>query len=248
MPIETGGDDATAAFEPIAEQSTIESRYDLMESASLAFLQALEALTPTQRAVLLLRDVFDYSAAEVAGVLDTSEGNVRLVHHRARRAMESYDRRRSMPPLLRRQRTDRALQRFLALLSAGDVHGIERMLATDVRTVTDANGEFTALFHPLVGAPRVAKFFAQFAESRRSDDVAISIREINGVPWADIEIAAPRGRRPPRLLLGIDLDDAGDIANIWIVASAAKLVAVPPLRAGHVRLSALEAATDANLV
>jgi predicted RNA polymerase sigma factor len=61
-----------------------------MESVSLAFLQALEALTPTQRAVLLLRDVFDYSAAEVAAALDVSEGNVRIVHYRARRVMEAY--------------------------------------------------------------------------------------------------------------------------------------------------------------
>jgi len=226
MPIETSSEDALPSFEPIVEGQTLEGRYDLMESVSLAFLQALEALTPTQRAVLLLCDVFDYAAAEVAAVLDTSEGNVRIIHHRARRVMESYDRRQSRPTVPQGKRTEKALQQFLALLAAGDVHGIERMLATDVRTVTDANGEFTALFRPLVGRVRVAKFFAQFSERRRRGQVAFAIREINGRPTADITVAAPQGRRPPRLLLSVDLDPAGDIVNIWVIASSSKLARI----------------------
>jgi len=221
-PIETSGEDVPPSFEPVVQGQTLEGRYDLMESVSLAFLQALEALTPTQRAVLLLRDVFDYTAAEVATVLDTSEGNVRTIHHRARRAMDAYDRRQSRPTALQRERTAKALQRFLALLSAGDVHGIEGMLASDVRAVTDANGEFTALFQPLVGRPR----FAQFSESRRKE-IVFAIRHVNGLPAADIEVAAPRGRRPPRLLLSIDLNPNGDIVNIWVIASSFKLASLP---------------------
>src|SRR5581483_1298161 len=84
--VETGDDDSPPSFEPAFDGQTLEARYDLLESASLAFLQALEALTPTQRAVLLLRDAFDYTAAEVAAVIDTTEGNVRIIHMRARRA------------------------------------------------------------------------------------------------------------------------------------------------------------------
>src|SRR5262249_13064147 len=64
-PIETASDDVPPSHEPALHgEHTLEGRYDLLESVSLAFLQALEALTPTQRAVLLLCDVFDYSAAE----------------------------------------------------------------------------------------------------------------------------------------------------------------------------------------
>lgn len=229
-PIETNGESALPSFEPIVEGQTLEGRYELMESASLAFLQALEALTPTQRAVLLLRDVFDYAAAEVATVLETSEGNVRIIHHRARRVMESYESRRAQPTPSQRARTEKALQQFLALLAAGDVHGIEQMLTTDVRTVTDANGEFTALFEPLVGCSRVAHFFAQFAAARRHEGTAVAIREINGQPTADIEVASPRGRRPPRLLLSVDVDVSGKIANVWVIASSAKLAAIPPRR------------------
>ena len=229
-PIETRSDDVPPSFEPLVEGQTLEGRYDLMESVSLAFLQALEALTPSQRAVLLLRDVFDYAAAEVASVLDTSEGNVRIIHHRARRVMESYDRRQSRPTSPQRKRTEKALQQFLGLLAAGDVHGIEKMLAADVRIVTDANGEFTALFEPLVGPSRVARFFGQFSETTRRGDVVFTIRQINGLPAVDIEVASPRGRRPPRLLLGLDLNSAGDIVTIWVIAASAKIARVPPRR------------------
>ena len=226
-PIETAGDEAPPSFEPIVEGQTLEGRYDLVESASLAFLQALEALTPTQRAVLLLRDVFDYSAAEVGTVLNTSEGNVRIIHHRARRVMDAYDRRQTRPSAAQRERTEKALQQFLALLAAGDVHGIEQMLATDVRTTTDANGEFTALARPLVGRLRVATFFSRFSESRRRGRVTFARRLVNGLPAVDIQVASPRGRRPPRLLLTVDLNAAGEILNIWIVASPSKLGAIP---------------------
>ena len=70
-----------------------EARYGLAESATYAFLLALEALGPRQRAVLLLRDVLGHSARETAELLGTSEGSVRVLHLRARRALEQYDRR-----------------------------------------------------------------------------------------------------------------------------------------------------------
>jgi len=227
MPIDTGNE-AIPSFEPALEGRTLEGRYDLLESVSLAFLQALEALTPTQRAVLLLRDVFDYSAAEVAGVLGSSAGNVRIIHLRARRAMEAYEERRTPPSAAQRERSGQALKTFLALLAEGDVPGIEQLLARDVRAVSDANGEFTALLQPLTGRDRVAQFFGQFAADRRRGPTTIAIRQINGQPTADIQPFEPVGRRPPRLLLTVDLDASGAIANIWIIASTAKLTSVRP--------------------
>src|SRR5262249_2063378 len=105
-PIQTSDEDPLPSYEPATLSGhTLESRYDLMESVSLAFLQALEALSPTQRAVLLLTDVFDYSASETADALDLTVANVRTVHHRARRAMEAYNRRRAGPTAERRQAT-----------------------------------------------------------------------------------------------------------------------------------------------
>lgn len=224
-PIETASDDALPSFEPTVDGRTLEGRYDLVESASLAFLHALEALTPTQRAVLLLRDVFDYSAGEVAAALDVSEGNVRTIHHRARRAMASYERRRALPTGMNRARMEASLRRFLALLGAADVQGIERMLAADVRAVADSGGEFTASARPIVGAARVALFFARLSASR-SGRMDFAIRTINGFPAAVLNFSATTGRRPPRLLLSLDLDRAGLVANLRIIASSTKLAAI----------------------
>jgi RNA polymerase sigma factor (sigma-70 family) len=221
-PIDTADDDVPPSYEPIVEGPTLEGRYDLLESASLAFLQTLDVLTPTQRAVLLLCDVFDYSASEVGAVLDASDGRVRQIHHRARRAMEAYDRRRAVPTAANRARTEQALQRFLALLAEGDVRGIERMLTRDVTAVADSGGEFTASLIPITGAAGVARFFARLAASR-DGGVSVAIRSINLFPTAVLDFDAPLGRRPPRLALSVDVDRDGLIGAIRVFANSQKL-------------------------
>ena len=214
------------SFEPIVEgERTLEGRYDLMESVSLAFLQALEALSPTQRAVLLLTDVFDYSAAEAAKALDLSVANVRTIHHRAKRSMDAYNRRRAIPSDDRRRATSVALAQFLQLLNDADMAGIERMLASDVRAVTDGGGEFSASRRPIVGPARVARFFVKLRESRpRLGNVRIV--ELNGFPAALIEFDAPMGRRPPRVALAVDVDRNGLITRLWGIANSQKLSAI----------------------
>ena len=234
-PIETS-DDAPPSYEPAVEGRTLEGRYDLLESASFAFLVALEALTPTQRAVLLLRDVFDYSAAEVAAALDLSDGNVRIIHHRARRVMEAYERRRSVPTAQNRARTDHMLHKFLQLVGVGDVKGIERMLAADVKAVTDGGGEFTASRRPVVGARQVALFFARLAASR-TGRLDVSIRSINEFPAALLEFTSARSRRPPRLVVSIDVNPAGLISNVRVTASATKLLALGATTGRSARLA-----------
>jgi RNA polymerase sigma-70 factor (ECF subfamily) len=221
-PIDTSDDDVPPSYEPLVEGRTLEGRYDLLESASLAFLQALDVLTPTQRAVLLLRDVFDYSASEVGAVLDASDGNVRQIHHRARRAMEAYDRRRAVPTAANRARTEKALQRFLALVAEGDVRGIEEMLTQDVKAIADGGGEFTASLTPITGAAAVARFFARLAASR-DGSVKVAIRSINLFPTAVLDFEGQLGRRPPRLALSVDVDRDGLIGAIRVFASSQKL-------------------------
>jgi len=231
-PIETSGDGVDgvrSTFEPAMDAPMQDARYDLVESASIAFLHALEVLTPTQRAVLLLRDVFDYSAAEVGAVIDTTDGNVRLVHHRARRALAAYERRRHASIPASRARVDSVLRRFVDLLTSGDIDGIEQMLAADVRAVTDGGGEFSALRRPIGGARRVAQLFARLAASR-TGDVTVERRAINGLPGAVFEFATAPGRRPPRLLLSVDVDDCESIVNVWVVASSEKLARLSGVR------------------
>lgn len=226
-PIETAEGGPLPSYEPATDPGgTLENRYDLMESVSLAFLRALEALTPTQRAVLLLCDVFDYSAEEVATALNLSEGNARTIHHRARHAMAAYEAHRTPPTAVNRHRTSQTLARFLDLLGKADVTGIERMLAADIRAVTDGGGEFTASPYPIVGADNVAKFFVRLAASRTAG-VRARVIDLNGFPGALFEFDAPMGRRPPRVVLALDLDADGLIAGLWVFVNPRKLTAVP---------------------
>jgi RNA polymerase sigma-70 factor (ECF subfamily) len=224
-PIDTVDDQPLPSYEPMIKGHTLEGRYDLLESVSLAFLQALEALTPTQRAVLLLCDVFDYSAAETASALDLSEGNIRTIHHRARHAMEGYERHRSVPTPLNKRRTLEALQHFLELLGRGDVRGIERMLAADVRSLSDGGGEFTAARRPIVGPIRVARFFARLAASRQGP-AHVTLRTLNAFPAAIVEFESPSVRRPPRIVVSLEVNGEGRIAAIRVIASSRKLSAL----------------------
>jgi RNA polymerase sigma-70 factor (ECF subfamily) len=143
--------------------------------------------------------------------------------------MEGYERQRSLPTPSNRRRTLEALQRFLDLLGAGDVQGIERMLAADVRAVTDGGGEFTAARHPVVGRARVARFFARLAASRLSPP-RITLRTLNGFPAAVLDFEARLARRPPRLVLSADLDRKGLVAALRVIASSSKLSALAPSR------------------
>src|SRR6266850_894172 len=95
-PVITEGDGQFQADEATAPEMSPVARYDLLESVTLAFLLALEALTPAQRAVLLLRDVFDYSTSETAKTLQMTEINVKVTLHRARRIMSAYDKDRAV--------------------------------------------------------------------------------------------------------------------------------------------------------
>jgi RNA polymerase sigma factor (sigma-70 family) len=226
-PIETPDGGTLPSYEPVVEgERTLESRYDLMESVSLAFLQALEALTPTQRAVLLLSDVFDYSASETSQALDISEGNARIVHHRARKAMAAYDGQRAVPTIERRHRTSQALGQFLDLLGKADVRGIEQMLAADIRAVTDGGGEFTASPYPIIGPSDVARFFVRLAMSR-AGGIRVRMVDLNGFPAALLDFDGSIGRRAPRLVLAADLNAEGRIARLWAIANPHKLAAMP---------------------
>jgi RNA polymerase sigma-70 factor, ECF subfamily len=144
-PIETQEQESSPSCEFSADrQLSPEGRYDLVESVTFAFLLALEALTPQQRAVLLLRDVFDYSGRESAEALDMSEVNVKTTHHRARRVMQEYDRARCVPTRALQERTRQALEQFLTCLASQDVSGMERLLAAEVCALSDGGGEVTA--------------------------------------------------------------------------------------------------------
>jgi RNA polymerase sigma-70 factor (ECF subfamily) len=200
-----------------------EARYGLAESATFAFLLALEALSPRQRAALILRDVLGHSAREAAGALGTSEGSVRVLHLRARKALAGYDAERCIPDAALQARHREALQRFLACLLAQDAAGLEALLSDSVATLTDSAGEFTALSAPLAGRTRIARFYVRAALHRREGGVQSALRTVNGLPALWITLARPVRRQAPRALLRLELDGADRICAIHAILAPRKL-------------------------
>jgi RNA polymerase sigma-70 factor (ECF subfamily) len=223
-PIET----EPPAFDPPDESGNPATRYDLLESVSYAFLLALEALTPTQRAVLLLREVFDYAVSETATALAMSEANVKTTLHRARKAMQAYDQaRRPLTQTLQAQ-VQETMQKFLQCLFNHDVAGAEALLANNVRHTSDGGGEFYAAKVPIVGREKVTLFHTRLVEiaAHKSYAVHSEWRVLNGLPALVFEIPnVPEGFAPRLVLLG-QLDAEGRIAQLHSVLASRKLTAI----------------------
>jgi RNA polymerase sigma-70 factor (ECF subfamily) len=229
-PIETD-DEEPPAHEPVVvgddgRPLTTEGRYDLMESVSFAFLLALEALTPRQRAVLLLRDVFDYAVEDAAAALAISPANVKTTHHRARRAMAAYERSREHGGASAGAAEVRtALARFLAALRADDPGAVERLLAPDVRAYSDAGGDFHAARVPIVGREKVARFFNKLTRLNVAN-ATTRIAVLNGRPAVVVELAHAKSGTPPRFATLIDFDPSAKVRRIYSVLAPRKLTAV----------------------
>jgi len=209
---------------PSHEPATLEGRYDLLESVSFAFLITLEKLTPSARAVLLLRDVFDYSIKETAAALDLSEANVKTTHHRARRAMAGYDAARHLPSGPRDESAQKALMQFLRALQQQDVDAIEALLAEDVRTTTDGGGEFKSALRTIVGREKVIRFY--LAVAVHAANAAVRGAALNGAPSIVVDIESPPRGIAPKFTLTVELNRHGKIAHLYVVSATRKLTAI----------------------
>jgi RNA polymerase sigma-70 factor (ECF subfamily) len=221
QPIETA-----AEIEPSHEPEETTGRYERWESLSYAFLVALEALTPAQRAVLILRDAFDYTSAETAEALDMTEANARTTLHRARRAMREYDAARPRRNATLARRTRDALESFLRCALAGDVREMEALLARSVVALNDGGGRYAAARVPVVGASKVARFTRGVL---RSELPRLEIREINGLPAIVGEYADAPPHLAPRFVSLIDLDRDGRIRLSCTQLAPEKLSGIAPV-------------------
>lgn len=218
-PIETELDAAALELDRSGEAGP-EARYSELESVSMAFLVALEALSSSQRAVLILRDVLGYSVAEAAEVLELSESNVKTTHHRARAALEAYDASRLPPTAEVRAATRDALNNFLLNLLLGNVRALEKLLADDVRALNDGNGEYFAAKKPVEGVDKVILFHIKTGHERPA---MFAIREINGLPSAVLWFPTERHGLAPRAVSYIRLNAAGQIAGVDTIVASGKL-------------------------
>jgi RNA polymerase sigma-70 factor (ECF subfamily) len=178
-------------------------------------LVLLESLSPEQRAVLLLRDAFDYPYAEIAPIVGKSEDNVRQLAARARRHVD--ERRPRFEPS--RELRDELARRFFAAAREGDLESLESLLAEDVVLHGDGGGKVPALARSLHGRDRVARtLMAWVRAGRRIAGAHFELTIINGQPGAVLR----DGRGGVISVMGLDVVD-GHIQTIRSVVNPDKL-------------------------
>jgi len=160
----------------VAEDAT--TRVEDEEAVSLAFLVLLERLNPDERAVLVLRESFDYPFAEIAEILDTSEANTRQILSRARRRIADERPRFDPDP----QERNALAARFLAAAREGDMDGLVALLAPDAVMVGDGGGKARAISAPMHGAAQIARALTAFV--RIADEWGLTLEPaiVNGQP------------------------------------------------------------------
>lgn len=163
--------------EPLVEDVALRQVED-EESISLAFLVLLERLTPEERAVLVLREAFDYPFAEIAGILGKSEANCRQILSRARRHVDEGRPRFEVDV----EKRHALAQRFLNAAREGSMDALVELLAPDVVLVGDGGGKARAIPRPMVGAEAVARALLAFYAIADGWGVSIEPVLVNGQP------------------------------------------------------------------
>ena len=195
-------------------------RAELAESVSMAMLVVLESLTPDERAVFVLREVFGFSHAEIGAAVGRPDAAVRQLAHRAREHVQARRPRFDVNWNQQREVTER----FLAAAAGGDIEGLVSVLADDVTLLTDGGGKAKAALRPITGAGKVARFMAGIA-TRPYMGIAVSAMsvdaaEINGAPGTLISA----GGHPVAVLTMAVAD--GRITAIQLLANPDKLSAI----------------------
>jgi RNA polymerase sigma-70 factor (TIGR02957 family) len=198
--------------EPLLTAPDVADDVELAESVSIAMLTVLETLTPTERAVFVLREVFDTPYDEIAETVGKSAAAVRQVAHRAR---EHVAARR---PRMEVSRTEQqaVVERFVAAVTEGDLQGLLDVLAPDVVLVADGGGVVQAVVNPVIGAKKVANLLRPFTQLAPGAEMlpvllngAVGVRIVGTVDGADTAVSF--------------VVEAGRISRIYAIRNPAKL-------------------------
>jgi RNA polymerase sigma-70 factor, ECF subfamily len=205
--------------EPLVEDDAAK-RLEDEEAVSLAFLVLLERLSPDERAVLVLRESFDYEFADIAEILDTSPANARQLLSRARRRIGEERPRFDPDPGERRA----LVARFLDAARKGDMDGLVALLAPDAMLVGDGGGKARAIPRPMHGAAQIARALVAFYGQVEEWGVTLEPALVNGQPG--FRTVAPDGR----LVNVVSLDvEGGAIKRLHSVLNPDKLGHLGPL-------------------
>jgi RNA polymerase sigma-70 factor, ECF subfamily len=165
--------------EPIVTEQTNDpaAQVELADSISIAFLVVLECLSPIERAVFLLREIFEYDYNEIAQMVGKSPANCRQILKRSRQHIATQRPRFPVSP----QQQEKITAKFLEASDQGNLQGLLVLLAEDVTFWSDGGGQVPALLKPLHGAMKVAQFLLAIRSKWLSTSV-VHVIEVNGQP------------------------------------------------------------------
>jgi RNA polymerase sigma-70 factor (ECF subfamily) len=210
--------------EPILSEQLpdVATSIELHDTLSLAFMVLLESLTPTERAVFLLREVFDYDYSEIAIIVDKSEANCRQMVRRAKQYIA--ERRPRFPSTPEQQKY--ITEEFVHSCNTGDLQGLMKLLTSDIRLVSDGGGKVLAAVNPILGPSNVARFL--FGILRKAPPgTTIRLGSVNQQPSI---LAYVDGKIFSVLLLDISADG---IQSMQIVINPDKLARLNQMAASN---------------
>ncbi|MGK5553225.1 RNA polymerase sigma factor SigJ [Actinomadura kijaniata] len=200
----------------LIEENDASADVVLAESVSMAMLVLLETLTPDERAVFVLREVFGFNYHDIAAAVGRSVPTVRQMAHRAREHVQA--RRKRFEPV-DAATTARITERFMNAVASGDLEGLLSLLAPDVAWTADSGGKVTAARRPVVGAEKVAAILMSLFRRERLEGLRIEMVNCNNTPAVVLG-----GER----LEGVFLIETtgGKITNFYAIRNPDKLLAV----------------------
>ncbi|HEX7195622.1 MAG TPA: RNA polymerase sigma-70 factor [Candidatus Limnocylindria bacterium] len=204
--------------EPLLTSPDVAADVELAESVSMAMLTVLETLGPAERAVFVLREVFETSYDEIAEAVDKSPAAVRQIAHRAREHVAARRPRTSVTTT----EQEVVVERFLAAVRHGDLQGLLDVLSPDVVVVADGGGVALAARRPTVGADRVARALLGLS---RLADVEMATVWLNGSLGARIDIG---GEVDTAVSISVE---GGSITRIYAVRNPHKLAGLEAVAA-----------------
>jgi RNA polymerase sigma-70 factor (ECF subfamily) len=193
--------------------------FEVDESLSLAFLLLLERLTPVERAVLVLREVFDYEYSEIAAILDHSESNCRQILRRARQHLK--DSRPRFDASLKEK--EELLRRFSDASLLGDLEGLVALLSKEAVFYSDGGGKAPALPKPIYGAENIARGILEGLKRLVPKNLVRRFVEINGQPGIVTYLDGS-----PFSVFTIYIAE-GRVSQIYVITNPEKLKRLPLL-------------------
>ncbi|GAB3761913.1 RNA polymerase sigma-70 factor (ECF subfamily) [Nocardioides ginsengisegetis] len=195
--------------EPLLTTPDVAEDVELADSVSMAMLLVLETLSPTERAVFVLREVFDVGYDEIAAAVDKSPAAVRQIASRARAHVDERRPRADVTPTQR----DEVIAKFLGATATGDLQGLMDVLAPDVVLMTDGGGFKKAALRPILGRDKVLRFL----EAVMPEDGSAELVLVNGAPGLRLLVGGVVDA------IGTMLVEDGQVTGLYIVRNPEKL-------------------------